>query len=364
MKRNVQLDFLRFCGIFLVMMNHLMIWGHTGWDNAMSKISAGGWIGVDLFFVLSGYLVSGLIFNEYKLHNSFNSTNFLIRRGFKIYPTYYFFLGFTFLFFNHLTKTPYSVAGLWHEAIFISNYTSHNNIHLWSICIEEHFYLLLALVFFLLIKFNKIELKSFVSIYIFLLLLGLVCRTYNYMHYHDYNFDRDYTKSHFRFDSLFFGVLLAYIAHYKSHVFDRMLANKFNKLYCLLATAFLFSNFIFYRETYPIIAVTNLAINPICFGYLMLNIVNYKSASFLKIISPLAYIGKYSYSIYLFHRFFNYIAIHIVRNGGPLYCLVYFALSIVGGIIISKCIEYPIINFRERYFPSRSIKKHTYKSAD
>jgi len=363
MKRNLQLDFLRFCGVFLVMMNHIRVMGHSPLDNCIQRISVGGWIGVDLFFMLSGYLVSGLIFNEYKLHQSFDGKNFLIRRGFKIYPTYYIFLLFTFFFFNYFTKAHYSLAGLFHESIFISNYSSYNNVHVWSICVEEHFYFLLTLVFFVLIKYKKVELKSFVLIYLFLLVLGLVCRTYNYFHYTDYNFDRDYTRSHFRFDSLFFGVLLAYIAHYKNYLFDNLLKNKFNVVFCILSVLFLLSNFVFYRETSRWLSVINLSVNPICFGYLMLNIIRYKNELFIKIIAPLSYIGKYSYSIYLFHRFFDVIAKSVTKHAIPYY-LLYFILSIVGGIIISKTIEYPIINIRERYFPSRSTKRHAFKSAD
>ena len=356
MKRNLQLDFLRFCGVFLVMMNHLHIWGHSALDNVLLKISDGGWIGVDLFFVLSGYLVSGLIFNEYKLYQSFNGTNFLIRRGFKIYPTFYFFIAFTYLFFNNLNKLHYSFAGLWHEAIFISNFTSYNNIHLWSICIEEHFYFLLTIVFFILIKYKKVQLRSFVLIYLFLLIFGLIFRTYNYLHYTNFNFDRDCTKSYFRFDSLFFGVLLAYIAHYKSHVFDDLLGSKFNTLFIIICLSFLLSNFVFTRYGSRWVQVINLAVNPICFGYLMINIIRYNNALFLKIITPLAYIGKYSYSIYLFHRFFNYLAMHIAYPKSLLYYTLYFSLSIIGGILISKSIEYPLISFREKYFPSRSVK--------
>src|SRR6185437_81561 len=89
MKRNIQLDFLRFCGVFLVMVVHLSITGHTYLDKILSTIKVGGWTGVDLFFVLSGYLVSGLIIRENELYGSFDPVRFLIRRGFKIYPTYY-----------------------------------------------------------------------------------------------------------------------------------------------------------------------------------------------------------------------------------------------------------------------------------
>src|SRR5262245_19628234 len=55
-----------------------------------------GWIGVDLFFVLSGFLVSGLLFGEYRLTGRIRLGRFLIRRGLKIYPSFYFFLFLSF----------------------------------------------------------------------------------------------------------------------------------------------------------------------------------------------------------------------------------------------------------------------------
>jgi peptidoglycan/LPS O-acetylase OafA/YrhL len=53
-----------------------------------------GWIGVDLFFVLSGFLISGLLFNEYKARSSISFKRFFIRRGLKIYPAFYLFFYF------------------------------------------------------------------------------------------------------------------------------------------------------------------------------------------------------------------------------------------------------------------------------
>lgn len=363
MKRNLQLDFLRFCGVFLVMISHIIIYNHSRLDGPLSIIAAGGGIGVDLFFVLSGYLVSGLIFNELNLHSSFNGTNFLIRRGFKIYPVYYIFL-IVFWVFSVLTNYPHTYTGLWHEAVFISNYTTHNSGHLWSLCVEEHFYFLLTLVFFILIKLKRVEFKSFVAIYLFLLVAGLAFRTYNYLHYSDYDFYRDYSRSHYRFDGLFFGVLLAYAAHYKKETLNKLLGNKFSPLLIILSLLFLLSNFVFHRDTNRWVEVTNVAVNPICFGFLMLHLIRYNNTLFLKIITPLSYIGKYSYSIYLFHVFFSYIAIMIAPSGGVKYYLLYFLLSLAGGIIISKGIEYPLINIREKYFPSRSVKLHRFKPAD
>src|SRR6185503_20062984 len=82
MGRLRELDFLRGVAILLVLLRHVDLSSFT--TNA-------GWIGVDLFFVLSGFLVSGLLFKEYIKFGNIRVGLFLIRRGFKIYPIYYIF---------------------------------------------------------------------------------------------------------------------------------------------------------------------------------------------------------------------------------------------------------------------------------
>ena len=286
MKRNLQLDFLRFWGIILVMIHHVTFFNTSLVGGFFQIVQRGGWIGVDLFFVLSGYLVSGLIIKEYKVYNSFNAKTFLIRRGFKIYPAFYLFLFYQFFFNLFLTKHPQSVSGLFHEAIFVGNYFSSNNAHIWSICVEEHFYILLSLFFLFLIKYKKVNLNAVCYTYVILLLIGIAFRLNNYLSYSDFDFKRDYARSHFRFDGLFFGVLLSYITHYRADILDKLLNNPFKKLLLIFCALFLISNFVFDRETHRLESVINLAINPICFGYIMINLINFNNASFLKIISP------------------------------------------------------------------------------
>lgn len=360
MKRNVQLDFLRFIGVFLVMVAHMYIISNkTFLDKFFLVIHVGGWTGVDLFFVLSGYLVSGLIMKELKLYGSFNATRFLIRRGFKIYPTYYLYIIFIFImgkFIPGLHHQP-TLTGLFHESIFVTNYFSFNSVHLWSLSVEEHFYFVLAILFLILIRYKKVNLKVFILIYVFLLIEGIGFRLYNYLHSTGYDFSKQYTKSHFRFDSLFFGVLIAYMVNYHLDIINSIVNYRYRIIFILLSVGVLSTNFIFERADYPFIAVSNLALNPICYGYLMLVVINIKNEIFVKIITPLAYIGMYSYSLYLFHFFFNNVSIHFIKQGGYWYYLAYFSTAVIGGIVISKCVEYPLINIREKYFPSRSRAK-------
>jgi len=111
--RNKRLDILRCIAVFLVMLNHGGVW---------PAVAHNGWVGVDLFFVLSGFLISGLLFSEYKARNSINFKRFFIRRGLKIYPAFYVFLVLTgalyYVVFHSVSSVPQYLA----EVFFVQNY--------------------------------------------------------------------------------------------------------------------------------------------------------------------------------------------------------------------------------------------------
>jgi peptidoglycan/LPS O-acetylase OafA/YrhL len=71
-----------------------------------------GWIGVDLFFVLSGFLISNLLFSEYGDTGTINLGRFLLRRGLKIYPAYYFFVLFALALCLDSLRLPGSDPGV------------------------------------------------------------------------------------------------------------------------------------------------------------------------------------------------------------------------------------------------------------
>lgn len=84
--RNLGLDILRFIACSLVIFNHVQ--GPENLNIFIQTLKKGGWIGVDLFFVLSGFLIASLLFKEHKASGSIDLKRFLIRRGFKIYPAF------------------------------------------------------------------------------------------------------------------------------------------------------------------------------------------------------------------------------------------------------------------------------------
>ena len=104
--RNVTLDVIRGIAILMVVLSHLALVDKqvvtAGFFKYIqlffSVIKIGGWSGVDLFFVLSGFLISGLLFKEYKQTGTIKMKTFLIRRGFKVYPGFVLFILFSFVF--------------------------------------------------------------------------------------------------------------------------------------------------------------------------------------------------------------------------------------------------------------------------
>jgi peptidoglycan/LPS O-acetylase OafA/YrhL len=93
-------------------------------------------MGVDLFFVLSGFLIGGQIWRELKCEGSLNVPRFIIRRGYRIWPLYL----FIFLLCVILGRATWS--HWWSDLIFLTNYTNHGVVMgSWSLCTEEQFYI-------------------------------------------------------------------------------------------------------------------------------------------------------------------------------------------------------------------------------
>jgi peptidoglycan/LPS O-acetylase OafA/YrhL len=308
-------------------------------------IIGGGGVAVDLFFVLSGFLISGLMFREYETSGTFNPGRFLIRRGFKIYPVFYLFLAMTLalLYFRHVVDAETRLKYLY-EALFICNYTWLPPQHdwLWTICVEEHFYLFFCILMVILVRYRKVSFKTFLFVYLFLLLFGLVVRSYNIMSSHPLFWDIG-RISHARFDSMFFGVLVSYMYRHNALVKWRSPA-----MTCIAIVGLLLP-FLFPLDDIRYIVLNKvvfLATDPVCCGYLIIRILQVRGAW----MRPLAYIGKYSYSIYLFHGFVNaFVHGHL---SGWKYIIAYFLGSLAVGIAVSKIVEYPALALRDRFFPA------------
>src|SRR5687768_12956005 len=122
--RDHWLDVLRGAAVLLVLGRHLWpIEDGPEWFRQLTALwYRGGWVGVDLFFVLSGFLVSGLVFREYQRGGSFSAGRFLARRAFKIYPAFYVLILVTLLVERFTDHPPVTRRTLFAELLFVQNY--------------------------------------------------------------------------------------------------------------------------------------------------------------------------------------------------------------------------------------------------
>ncbi|GAA4319054.1 acyltransferase [Flaviaesturariibacter amylovorans] len=141
------LDHLRALAILLVFFCHYAgLFPHPAWLDGAPAI---GWTGVDLFFVLSGYLIAGGLFSELQRSGTVRLGRFYARRSLRILPAFFVVLAVYFLF--PAVHEREGLAPFWKYATFTQNLgldlrTQGTFSHAWSLCIEEQFYLLLPAV--------------------------------------------------------------------------------------------------------------------------------------------------------------------------------------------------------------------------
>src|SRR5882672_3141516 len=127
--RLVQLDVLRAIAVLLVFCRHGIIPPASGRLEPLAQsLHRLGWTGVDLFFVLSGFLVGGLLFSELKNSGKLDAPRFLIRRGFKIWPSYFAYL----LFLLVVLRRDTDALWLWvYNLVHVQNYFGTPRPHTW-----------------------------------------------------------------------------------------------------------------------------------------------------------------------------------------------------------------------------------------
>jgi peptidoglycan/LPS O-acetylase OafA/YrhL len=154
-ERVPALDGIRGVAILLVLLLHGMVFGgfapRSALDRVLNAAANTGWVGVDLFFVLSGFLITGILYDTRRDRHYFRT--FYIRRALRIVPVYYGFLLLYFVaapFLLPASQVPrLSWGGLAWAASYLSNYPTgfegwgvlpHPVRHVWSLAIEEQFY--------------------------------------------------------------------------------------------------------------------------------------------------------------------------------------------------------------------------------
>lgn len=354
--RNVGLDCLRFIAVMLVLGRHMVL--PEGASNLLKLWQRGGWIGVDLFFVLSGFLVSSLLFKEVLRTGQADVKRFLIRRAYKIYPAFWIFLAFTFAL-TFVRGDQVTLAAFLGEMLFLQNYLGGIWQHTWSLAVEEHFYLGMAFLFWVIRRRQNanplLGSMSFIPKTFAIVAIGcLLFRVMNLWICPEYDHRYYLFGTHIRIDSLTYGVLLSYLWHFRN--LEQRIARIPTWLLVLSGCSLLAPAFMWELADQPWISIVGVIGLYIGSGNILLAALRYRETN-LDSVKLCSSLGAASYSIYLWHMPVNYWGYTAIQSatglgGFEFYLVVYLLGSFGFGWLMNRVIEAPVLQLRDQRFPS------------
>ncbi len=371
--RNPALDGFRGIGCLLVML------GHTQWTDKKT-ILPGALTAMDLFFVLSGFLITGLLISENERTGTIDFLNFWKRRAIRLLPVfyiYYFFGAIVYLLsrFQPIVGTD-SVVTLLTTAFYTSNWALASGYEMgiyavtWSLSLEEQFYLICPVVFLLLFRYLN---KKTIMLALGFAVIGVNIHRYLLFHSILANqgvalaFKRCFYGLDTRSDSLMIGCLSALVYNVYGHKFR--VGTKVASVALLLffgsilirdlPIAYHEAQNSFYTEFLISGGFTALSIIGIL---IILHLVQNPASAITKCFSfgLLTRIGLMSYSIYIWHTTI-FGGLEVVLNSfnqSPLLwfvkTLIRFAVAFAVGYASFKFIELPILKYqyKKRKFAS------------
>ena len=355
------LDLLRFVAVLMVVLTHayqgwcgwygypefMTITGDTKNLNTIgiyiNNLIKNGAIGVDVFFLISGFLITYILLREKEATGKIDFKFFFIRRGLKIWPLYFLLIAITPFLTHWLHKpTPdYLSAVLFYNNFHTmqTGYCDYPFPHFWSICVEEHFYLIWPFIVALIP--NKYLLNTFLTVILISVFARFgfsVCnKGYYYQFFHTLS----------RMDVLAIGAIGAYL-HFTSGF--NFILPKYSRvgLYLLFLIIFAYEPYNIYDGVFLSCFRKYFYVSIIAVG--MINFL-FNPNTFIKIHKKTIfhYFGKISFGIYLFSNFFVLIIIEkVIARFNIINLGFYFLLTFVISLII------PIISYE--FFEKQFLK--------
>lgn len=357
--RILELDGLRGFALLMVLTYHLinnqilLTRDPSFFEIALRKSTYFTWSALDLFFVISGYLIANILIGNRNSSKYFKV--FYFRRILRILPLFYLLLVCYvilkqtnindpegFLFANELPLWSYFAYIQNYMMAFHDTYGPKIITPTWSLGVDEQFYVVLPTVIFL---FKK---KWIPYLVIPLIIAAPIFRASTDSYY------MAILPFQMRMDSLFTGVLLAYFVCEKDLI-ER--ARSKSKQVFVLILLLLISIFILtYTHTIGVLGHTLFSL---VFALLILSAITYRNGIYALILRNklLRFLGLISYGVYLFHQFISGILHAVILNQQPRLSnwadigvtTLTLALSLLVGYILHVIIEKPLINFGHRF---------------
>ncbi|WP_163467299.1 acyltransferase family protein [Haemophilus influenzae] len=355
-KYRPEIDGLRAIAVISVIIYHLN-------ENWLS----GGFLGVDIFFVISGFLITGIIITEIQ-QNSFSLKQFYTRRIKRIYPAFItvmalvsFIASVIFIYndFNKLRKTiELAIAFLSNfylgltQGYFDLSANENPVLHIWSLAVEEQYYLIFPLILILAYKkFREIKVLFIITLILFFILLATSFVSANFYKevLHQPNI---YYLSNLRFPELLVGSLLA-IYHNLSA--SKQASKQASNLIAILSTLLLFSCLFLMNNNIAFIPGITLIL-PCIFTALIIHTTSQNNIVKLCLSNKaIVFIGKISYSLYLYHWIFIAFAYYITgeKQINNQSIAIVIILTIIFSVLSYYLIEQPIrkskLNFKQAF---------------
>lgn len=295
------LDLVRSLAILLVLIAHsrtlLKPFGFQ-----IEYMSIAGFFGVEMFFVLSGFLIGGILLRMTKNRElSLRDVRiFWIRRWFRTLPNYYLILAINLVLFSFISELEFD----WRFLFFVQNFITPHPLFFaeaWSLSIEEWFYLIFPIVVFLLIRLSAFE-KHTILFSCLLMISG--CLGLRIIHYFWMNPEWAYgfrQITPLRLDAIAVGILTRYFVEKTNFISSKWTLILF--ILFLIHISFHYYNFIlgkstelvgFYSKTFYFLSVST------AFALMILLVRDIKLRS-SKITKWIIVISTISYSMYLIH---------------------------------------------------------------
>ncbi len=355
------LDHLRALAITLVFIYHYgHMFPHPEWTYA---VGAFGWTGVDLFFLLSGYLISAQLFTPLAQGKKIAFKTFFLKRFFRIIPPYLVVVALYFCF--PFIREREALAPLWKYLTFTQNWgldlqTQGTFSHAWSLCIEEQFYLFLPLILAAL-RYFKVLNRGFIVLFA-LFLAGFVLRYCVYQTQLEPFSDDDsfvfywykwiYYPTYSRLDGLLIGVDIAALFQFKPLIKARI--SKYGNLFLLLSGGILAgAYFLCSDQTSVEASVFGFPLVSIGYGFMVLGAVSSTSFLFKKSSKMTTFVATISYAFYLTHKFLihltqtQFVKLGIAKDSNGMFLICIFT-SVLGAFLMNKAIEKPFLKLRDR----------------
>lgn len=353
------LDHLRALAITYVLCFHYQFFGHPAWE--AGRVSNFGWTGVDLFFVLSGFLIAGQLFDTVSKGKNISAKEFFIKRFFRIIPPYLLVMIIYIAF--PLAHEWGHLSPLWQYFTFTLNFGLNVEkygtfSHAWSLCVEEQFYLLLPLIF-LLFNYFKAG-KRAVYLVVALFIAGYIVRFLNwhylvapYLNTNEFGArfnEYVYYPTYNRLDGLLVGVSIAglftFYPGFKEWV------NKRSYLFLGTGLLIVFAAWLLcpQQSTYNTV-ILGFPLVSLGYGLILAAFVSPDNIFYRLKSKGTSLIATLSYSVYLSHK----IIIHLVQNllekagmdkNSNITMLICIIVVIVGALMMRYVIEKPALRIR------------------